>query len=365
MLADKNKFHLIPNPRDEIKVLKAITHTKNLSSMKNSILIKTGILCLFGFMQLNLQAQFTYTLNLSIGAYEPVTSGLIISGPDEGENHWDENAYAVQLQNPFKFPDIDEPYGFAVVGTNGEVYFFGTLPGTPIRVVSPLYTDLIDKRIYGGGGSSEIVFSQEGDITKIEWVDASSYCSLIGSREDEGITFALWLYHSSGHFEFRYGSNDYSASTEFCIVNDNDFLPEISFFDMNENFQFINGYFVSGDPYDPELTEVGSGGIFNERITGLPREGLIYRFVWEESSSVRDLSLQEIELAPNPFNNYIQILNNLDNQIKVFDMNGHCVYAGRNIGSEPIDLNTLVPGMYFMEIKTPDSVFRKKIIKSL
>jgi hypothetical protein len=334
--------------------------------MKNLILTKIGIICLIGLMQLNVQAQFTYTLNLSIEPYESISGGLIISVPDEGENHWDEGTYAVQLQNPFKFPDIDSPYSLAIVGTNGEVYFVGENATIPIRVVSPLYTDLIDKRIYGGAGNSEIVFSQEGDITKIEWVDASSYCSLIGGSHDEGITFALWLYHSSGHFEFRYGPNEYSASTEFCIINDDDFPSEISFFDIDANtFQFINGFYVSGDPYDPEFTEVGSGGIFNESITALPREGLVYRFVWEESTSVRDITFQGIDIAPNPFNNYIQILNNLDNQVKVFDINGNCVYAGRNIGQEPIDLNTLVPGMYFMEIKTPDSVFRKKIIKSL
>ena len=332
--------------------------------MRNSYITIFLILGIF-LLPLGAKAQYTYKLTHSSGVYEPVTQGLIISAPDENESHWDENGFVFQFDEPFKFPDIDEPYTVGIVSTNGEIVLIGD-GDQPTRFLGPLSVDLVDKRIFGGGGNSEIVLSYESGITKIEWVDASTFCAVLGLQEDEGVSVAAWFYHDTGIFEYHYGPNTLSASTENCMYGPLENKPLIGFFDVDQTFEFISGYFVTEDPFNPEFVFT-EDPFFEENITSLPREGLIYRFTWEQSSSTRSFTNDfEAVVAPNPFSSELQISSEAlkgGEQVRITDLQGKPVYAGVWNAGESIRLTHLMPGIYFLEISASQGVFRSKILK--
>jgi hypothetical protein len=330
--------------------------------MKGSFIPLLVFYCLFFITETDAQKQ--YILNHFVGQYETIRNGLIISAPDSNEDYWDENGFVFQFEQPFSFPDIPTPYTGGIVTTNGEVVLLGD-PTAVTRIMSPLYLDLVDKRIYGAGQTSEIVLKHENNITKIEWLDASTFCSVIGVRETEGITFAVWFYHNTGVFEYRYGTNTLSPETESCLFSGLDDVPDISFLDLSPSFQFLKAYVVTGDPLDPDLILYNSEPI-GEGISSIPPDGLIYRFVYEEPSSAR---LREnalnVQVSPNPFNEILRIDTDViaPMQVLIHSMDGKVVYSNNAIENKEINVKALSPGFYIAEIKAAGQSTRVKLVK--
>jgi hypothetical protein len=311
------------------------------------------------------QAQYRYKLTHSTGVYEPVAQGLIISAPDENEEHWDENGFVFELDEPFTFPDVDEPYTVGIVYTNGEVVLIGD-GDQPTRYLFPLSVDLVDKRIFGAGGNSEIIIGYENGITKIEWVDASTFCAVIGLAEQEGISFALWLYHDTGIFEYHYGPNTFSNSTENCMYGPLEFKPQIGIADVDQSFEFLKAFWVIGDPYNPELAFTDDP-FFDEYVESLPKEGLIYRFTYEVETSTRAIETEiSAIVAPNPVSDALWISSKSlqgGEVVRISDTHGRVVHQSLWQSQQPIDMQRLMSGIYFLEITTSEGVIKRKILK--
>ncbi len=91
-------------------------------------------------------------------------------------------------------------------------------------------------------------------------------------------------------------------------------------------------------------------------------------FVTTDLTSVNDFQKKsEISVFPNPSKGVINIVNenNVINSIKVFDLMGRSLYYKDKMESTyttTIDLSGLKVGLYFIEIKSGNSVFTKKIV---
>lgn len=311
------------------------------------------------------KAQKQYMLEHSIGQYESISNGTIISAPDNPpEIHWDENGYVFQFEQPFFFPDVATPYTAGIVTTNGEVIVLGD-QGAVTRILSPLFMDLVDKRIFGSGDASDIVLAHENNITKIEWVDASNFCSVLGLRETEGITFSIWFYHNTGIFEYRYGSNTLSEATEGCLFAGFDLPPDIGFIDLSPSLGFIQGHIVTGMPEDPQLLQTNDEN-YTEGIESLPIAGLIYRFIYDEPSNTTQSKTELMwTVAPNPFSDFIRIDSPVaeSGQVRILSSQGQLVYEQGSLVNNQIDLSRLLPGLYILEFEAQGKIGRTKIIK--
>jgi hypothetical protein len=79
-----------------------------------------------------------------------------------------------------------------------------------------------------------------------------------------------------------------------------------------------------------------------------------------------------IQYYPNPAEEYIMVgiktCEKSDISLRLLDLSGRILsgrnLAGAKIHSEKIDLSTLHPGLYFLEIRIGEEIYRKKIIKS-
>jgi hypothetical protein len=325
----------------------------------------THLLVFFLFVcAASLQAQGKFTLQTVLETYQPITSGLVISSPDENEEYWDENGFLFAMNEPFQFPGSEDVYNFGVISTNGSFTLVG-VGDEPFRIIAPLEMDLIDARLYMSGASSDIVVNYENGITKIEWVEASTFCSLLSASFDDNLSVSLWLHHETGVIEFRYGAMNLSAGTVECIISDPEETPLIGLLSFTQDFNLLTSYAVIGDPTAPTL-EAFDDPLFSESILGMPSEGTVYRLIWEEETSVKPLPENYLTVSPNPFNNQITLIRNAiqdSEEIRIYDLTGRLVFNQLNPGSASLSVSGLSPGTYILEFKNRDGIFRQKLVK--
>ncbi len=73
-----------------------------------------------------------------------------------------------------------------------------------------------------------------------------------------------------------------------------------------------------------------------------------------------------IQIYPNPFDNYLNIINNQNiQQVMVYDMLGKLIFNQKNINNNKavLDLNQLTQGVYLLKIYSENSVKTHKIVK--
>jgi len=329
--------------------LKKITHLLILLLMAGS----------FG-----LQAQGKFNLQTLNQPYEPITSGLVVSSPDEDEDYWDENAYLFAMNESYQFPGTEDVYNFGLITTNGSFVLIGA-GDEPLRIIAPLEMDLIDLRLYMAGGSSDIVVNYEDRITKIEWVKASTFCSILSGSFDDDLSVSLWLYHETGVIEFRYGAMNLSAGTIECIFSDPDETPLIGIISISQDFNLLTSYAIVGDPAAPTL-EIFDDPSFSESVENMPTENTVYRLIWEEETSVKSLPENYLTISPNPFSDQITLIRNAiqdSEEIQIYDLTGKLVYRQLNPGSATLSVSGLYPGTYILEFKNKDGVIRQKLVK--
>lgn len=87
-------------------------------------------------------------------------------------------------------------------------------------------------------------------------------------------------------------------------------------------------------------------------------------------SGINDILPEEVRIYPNPIagdNLFIELPNTKINSIKVMDANGKMIreYSASSGTNHSINITEtfLVPGIYFIEIRTEESVFCKKLLK--
>ena len=87
----------------------------------------------------------------------------------------------------------------------------------------------------------------------------------------------------------------------------------------------------------------------------------------EATSSVEDVLTNSVSFSPNPVKNNIEISNAslLDLKVSVLDASGKEVIETNKVTSnqQTIDLSSLVPGIYFLQIKAGANVVAERFVK--
>ena len=137
-----------------------------------------------------------------------------------------------------------------------------------------------------------------------------------------------------------------------------------SFNQINSNWGKIH----EGDESHPAIGDIDADG-FLDVVVGNQRGGLAWYTTNIESDikvSIRDKNDPEITVFPNPVNHSLSILCEKElpgADIKIYSMNGQLVLHQKAAGNK-IVLNTeaIHSGIYLLELKSVDKIFRQKII---
>lgn len=83
------------------------------------------------------------------------------------------------------------------------------------------------------------------------------------------------------------------------------------------------------------------------------------------TTSINELTDEQIDVHPNPFNHLIRINNKDDLKIEnltIHDVYGKVVFSSTK-PEEELDLSDLITGIYFLSIQTDQGIYSKKIVK--
>lgn len=82
-----------------------------------------------------------------------------------------------------------------------------------------------------------------------------------------------------------------------------------------------------------------------------------------QNLGIKDLTISKIRLYPNPTNSILNIETDKHiNKIRIVDVTGRLT-AAKNLSNTTIDVSDLSSGVYLIEVKTDDGLFREKFIK--
>lgn len=103
----------------------------------------------------------------------------------------------------------------------------------------------------------------------------------------------------------------------------------------------------------------------NETGSPMIRAVLDPDFVFEPNTAIRDIHpIESLTIYPNPSSGVFHLKlssSQLANEVQVFDLSGKMVFAGTDL--RQIDLSLFNTGMYLLQMKANDKLFRAKLIK--
>ena len=81
------------------------------------------------------------------------------------------------------------------------------------------------------------------------------------------------------------------------------------------------------------------------------------------SSGVKELNVTELQLYPNPADNYIHLPEQiLNTELQIFDAAGRLVYFEEKVSNKNLNIEKLVPGVYSLMFKSEGTLIHSKII---
>lgn len=150
----------------------------------------------------------------------------------------------------------------------------------------------------------------------------------------------------------------------------------------NCNFDFMSWFKENNISREREAVKSGSAWCdFTELNVGLFSYGLEYGSVGSDCRNIayynHDIQLLNmskfesiiLSCSPNPFDNHVQVASDqkiLGSTIRVYDVFGTCI-SSFEVNRNPFDLElmNLTPGVYMLEIRTPNGIGLEKIVKTM
>lgn len=206
------------------------------------------------------------------------------------------------------------------------------------------------------GGVSNISYVTEGEegnrIFKLEYNN-------IGFEEDiwenensiDYVNFQLWFYESSNIIEIHFGESnitdpeiDFQGATGPFVW----LIPQLSLNEDGEGGPVSELYSLTGNASNPQLAY----DIELNSITGMPQDGIVYRFNPQNMNLLDVDNYKEIQIYPNPTSNYLNIKseNNIES-LKIININNQLIKEIIN-PMNTINIGFLRSGLYFLIIES-------------
>jgi hypothetical protein len=217
------------------------------------------------------------------------------------------------------------------------------------EVLMPFYTYYQKKsRVSFSGLRYQTDQTPNGKIFKAEIANVD-VLGVPPLNDTDSISFQMWLYEN-GTIEVHFGPSVVSAGA-------NGFLP-VCFFN---NFDESKNVTIYEDPNNPSV-----GFDLPDSLTpivgGLPRNGMVYRLIPSSINSIDNSILHsQVKLYPNPSSGIVYVDSEISlEEIKIFTTTGKEVLSSLN--TNKLDITHLPPGMYLVELSTPEG---EKLIKKV
>lgn len=231
-------------------------------------------------------------------------------------------------------------------------------------LINPFTVALKDKGI--NSSLSPLTYKLEGSapnrILKIEW----SNCEFVN---DLGSTanFQLWLYETSNIIESHIGNCTVNNPANAYSANGSN-GPVIAIYQFQTVTTCIYGLALNGPSAaaNDTLFQNTNVDIFDHSLSSTPVSGTVYRFSPLIAGIDNIERKAELNIYPNPFEKFVLIQSSNPEvfDILLYSVDGKLVLKTKSKSNEPVFLNELKPGIYFMEIQFYNKVIRRKVIKS-
>ncbi len=332
-----------------------------------------SLLCLSICVSYALQAQSPYLVSTTLDdTYAP----LVNATPALGEDPWDDPNFTVPIGFDFTF------FGHST----DTLYISGIFLGgsvalqpmdEPMTIISPYFSDIVDRGSFIGTSSSPILYKTEGEpgsrIFKMEWQNAGFYneLNLDGGIGTNYINFQLWLYESLPIIEFRYGDLEVEDDENLYDLHDGFTGPLIGFiadYDYDsETFDAVS--FLSGVAAKPTLEVLNQTQAENLSMTlsDHPAIGTTYRFAEDISAIESPGDLPGLRIFPQPARDPLFLdlpASYLEYELQLFNSLGQEVLAKPSVfpGLQDLAIDQLPTGMYQLLITAEDRQFSHQII---
>ncbi|TVR89986.1 MAG: T9SS C-terminal target domain-containing protein [Saprospirales bacterium] len=276
-----------------------------------------------------------------------LTTNFVMPGFEERPLHFMETAPLVGFGLGY-VNRPEDPYELHLVGSPMDENFILS------PLVDPSNTDEGHILFYEGDGILKIEFRNVAFERELNLGDGN-----LTSRAN----FLVEVDFETKCMEFHYGPANISSELENALEGA---IPVYTSFEyvyeeyVDGQFQFNYGNLfaiLGGDPTNPELQKLLSEGDFDEQpnpLNSLPKEGTVYQFCYDQTTSVDETILEnpgKLNLYPNPATDIVQIKPRADSRIKqvlVYDQMGRVVSSTK--GSREVDVSHLPSGLYVIGV---------------
>lgn len=286
------------------------------------------------------------TLNTSAG------SKVVVQYSAEGSLDWgNQEAGSSDMED-----------GKIEVDKDDNIYTSGMFEGT---------ITIDGKEYISAGGTDAIIIkhNSEGQVTWVQTMGGSGNdrCS------DLDITNDGWVI-AGGSFE---GMSSFGADNLTSAGGSDNFIAS-----LNGNGE-VESAISSGGEMNEKLHGVSANSSNQVVATGSfegnssfkrgeeNSEGNSDMYVWkveDQSTGIDAETMEQLSVYPSPVENKLFINVNLDNRINynIFDLNGRILESGvlNNSTSNELDVDELEPGLYFIQLKNNNDLYRAQFIKN-
>jgi len=320
---------------------------------------------------LRAEAQFPYTLSVYYDTYTPLNSGATTVNSTVWFNS---DTYTLPLGFDFK---IDTISCVAPAIEGGSTFVTDTGKG----IISGFYltdANLIDRGFLDSISSTQspIRYTVSGltgqRIFKLEIANAAFFNEIIYSIKDDSINMQLWLYEGSNIVELHYGPSNVDHGYNYFPKEGHPTVGYVKDIDYDLNGTY---YILSGNPNAPDIDSIVSTyGEYDHQPTGLtyfPPSGIVYRFTPTSLTITNQPALTRAINATRIYPISCHESINVDYQAtadagyKVISLNGtESSIAGKlQKGLNTIDISSLPPGMYMMQLQNDGGRKMQKFVK--
>ncbi|MCW3083748.1 MAG: hypothetical protein JWP12_1114 [Bacteroidetes bacterium] len=307
-----------------------------------------------------------YSMTTTTTSYQPLSSPISLNVGTV----WNSNS-SYHLSLGFNFMLSGYAYTTIDIDAGGEIGFTGTSANNQLMVYySPFAGSLlIDRGILTSLSplSYEITGTTGQHIFKAEWQNAGFRNYYPVSDSTDYVDFQIWLFELDSHIEIHFGNNDTDPLTYGYPdgTSDPDPGPSVQFF--YGDCSGLGILCLTGTANLPSYGFYAACSPAYTSIDGTPSIGITYNFYPTLTTSISEISAEQISVFPNPFSEQTTI-NFPEEQInvivKITDVTGRevktIVYSGKQL---IIEKGEMAKGVYNLQIiDSNHNVINKKMI---